>query len=205
MDELGAGSMGPMGPMGPDVHLPQPNELPAFKEAANAQPWYLQGANNSNDPAEATGYLSSSEAPPKKEVALAPCPSCKEQVPETSLSCSNCRYNFFVNCPYCHELVDAVDAKPNVIEPCPYCSEKIDRFELGITGTEKGAAYISERVKSESKADKAMQKIAAKEKNHRARSVTFGWVVDILWLVAIIATVWALSQLPVWLKLTGQY
>jgi hypothetical protein len=31
------------------------------------------------------------------------------------------------------------------------------------------------------------------------------WVVDFMWLVAIIVMVWALTQLPTWLNLPGQY
>jgi len=202
---MGAPVMGPMGPMGPDVHLPQPGELPQFKDDAPAQPWYLQGSHIAQAAEQAKDGSNAGEAHAKKEVVMVACPSCSEKVAETSLACPNCRYNFFVNCPNCHELVDAVDAKPNKESACPYCSTIMDRFELGVTGTEKGAAYLSERVKSESQAEKAMQKIAAKEKKRRGRTFTFGWLVDILWLVAIVATVWALSQLPVWLKLAGQY
>jgi hypothetical protein len=191
--------------MGPDVHLPQPSELPQFKEDAPAQPWYLQGSHIAKAAEQAMDGSHAGEAQAKKEVVMIACPSCKEKVAETSLACPNCRYSFFVNCPNCHELVDAVDAKPNKESPCPYCNTIMDRFELGVTGTEKGAVYLSERVKSESQAEKAMQKIAAKEKRRKGRTFTFGWLVDIMWLIAIIATVWALSQLPVWLKLTGQY
>ena len=200
----GGMDLGPMGPMGPDVHLPQPNELPDFKDNSPAQPWYLQGTAAAHA-AEQSREHAPGEAPAKKEVVMVSCPSCREKVAETSLACPRCRYNFFVNCPNCHELVDAVDAKPKSKSACPYCNTEMDRFELGVTGTEKGAAYISERVKSESESEKSMRKIAAKEKKRRARTWTFGWLVDLLWLAAIVATVWALSQLPTWLKLTGQY
>jgi hypothetical protein len=200
----GTGSLeyGPMGPMGGDVQLPKPDELPNFKDAAPAQPWYLQGTSSA---VAASAEGEGAEERAKRPIGNVTCPSCKVQVTETSLACPNCRYNFFVHCPHCHELVDAVDAQPNKKEACPYCSETLDRFELGVTGTERGAAYISERVKHESEAEAAMQKIAAKERRRRGRTFTFGWLVDLLWLVAIVATVWALSQLPVWLKLVNQY
>jgi hypothetical protein len=205
--QAGMSGFGPMGPMGPDIHLPQPDELPTFKDEPAAQPWYLQGTNSGHAAQQdATGYLSPSEASAsKKEVVLVACPSCSEQVPDTSLACPNCRYSFFVNCPSCHELVDAVDAKPKKVVPCPYCATSMDRFELGVTGTEKGAVYLSERARSESESEEAMQKIAAKEKSKRHRNVSFGWAVDLMWLVVIVAAIWALTQLPTWLKLTGQY
>jgi hypothetical protein len=37
------------------------------------------------------------------------------------------------------------------------------------------------------------------------RRPPLAWVVDLMWLVAIIVMVWALTQLPTWLNLSGQY
>jgi hypothetical protein len=39
----------------------------------------------------------------------------------------------------------------------------------------------------------------------RKGGLTFNWVIDLLWLLAIVAMVWSLTQLPIWLHLTGQY
>jgi hypothetical protein len=37
------------------------------------------------------------------------------------------------------------------------------------------------------------------------RRPVLAWVVDFMWLVAIVVMVWALTQLPTWLNLSGQY
>jgi hypothetical protein len=37
------------------------------------------------------------------------------------------------------------------------------------------------------------------------KGLNLSWLVDVLWLVAIVAMVWALTQLPTWLHLSGQY
>ena len=48
-----------------------------------------------------------------------------------------------MNCPYCHELVDAVDAGEGKTEPCPYCEKPINRLELGLAGTDSAISYKS--------------------------------------------------------------
>ena len=37
------------------------------------------------------------------------------------------------------------------------------------------------------------------------RGLSFNWVIDLLWLIAVIMMVWALTQLPTWLNLSGLY
>jgi hypothetical protein len=108
-----------------------------------------------------------------------------------------------VNCPHCHELVDAVDAKPGKVEPCPYCEKPINRLELGMAGTDSAISYKSTKANPDSMAKQAMDELEA---SHQVKSpMSFRWLVDVAWLVGIIAVVWALSQLPTWLHLAGQY
>ncbi|HKP53447.1 MAG TPA: zinc ribbon domain-containing protein [Chloroflexia bacterium] len=203
-----AGAMGPMG-LHSDSHLPSPSELPMFDEPAE-QPWYLQ----SEQPAPADNARSASKAPSETGdlsrtirntdlTQTVECPHCKATVADTSLSCPQCKYSFFVNCPHCHELVDAADAKEGVTDPCPYCDKPINRMQLGLAGTDSTISYKSTKSSSDSMSKEAMERLEAERKVKRV--ISFRWVTDVVWLMVIIAAVWALSQLPTWLHLTGQY
>jgi hypothetical protein len=209
------GGYGPMGPAG-DFQLPTPTDLPGFEMTpqSEAKPWYALssqlspgmvsgdggGVFGNDNPDERTQHL----APPKKDQVMVTCPHCAEQVPETSLSCTRCGFAFFVNCPHCHELVDVIDAKPDVAEPCPYCSHSIEKMKLGMTSADPTVTYVSERpVKPEAVAPEMKQYI--KDANRRRGRFTWSWVVDVMWLVAIVLMVWVLTQLPAWWHLSGQY
>jgi hypothetical protein len=211
------GPMGPMGPMGPYVanDLPAPTELPGYREPAaqpaeSAQPWYLQIGE-----APVAGYVPAGEGytdgaaggpvveQPRKAVPTIPCPNCHEQVPETSLACPQCRYSFFVNCPHCHELVDTSEARPDNPEPCPYCGTTIDKMALGMAGVTGAIPYESVPLSKDGQQYPAM--LSGTPEILAGRGLSFGWLVDLLWLAAIIAMVWALTQLPTWLNLPGQY
>jgi hypothetical protein len=50
----------------------------------------------------------------------------------------------------------------------------------------------------------AMKQTAVRGPKER-RGLSFNWVVDLLWLIAIVMMVWALTQLPTWLNLSGMY
>jgi hypothetical protein len=137
------------------------------------------------------------------------CPNCRESVPDTSLACPNCRYSFFVNCPFCHELVDTSDARPGVSEPCPYCQNTITRMDMGLgtinefasqknPGSRPGIAHADPKQAFPSMYQQAVDGPVVE------RRPAIAWVVDLMWLVAIIVMVWALTQLPVWLNLSGQ-
>ncbi len=135
------------------------------------------------------------------------CPNCKERVPETSLACPNCRYNFFVNCPACHELVDTADAAPGKIEPCPYCKAPINKMELGMGGV---VDLVSQKNPGSRPVDAIAVPFPTMEQDipnlkRGRRGLSFNWVIDLLWLVAVILMVWALTQLPTWLNLSGMY
>jgi hypothetical protein len=44
-----------------------------------------------------------------------------------------------------------------------------------------------------------------REASRRRGSFTWSWVVDVMWLVAIVMMVWVLTQVPTWWQLSGQY
>jgi len=196
-----------------------------------AQPWYLQGSSSSTmAPPMPTGgisnYLDSTmlnssmlggsavgaavldERHPKSGASVE-CPNCKEHVPDTSLACPNCQYNFFVNCPHCHELVDTAGSMPGQLEPCPYCKAPINRMELGMGGvqdlvSQKNPGSRPAAAAAMTVAFPSMQQDIPGLKGPR-RGLRFDWVVDLLWLVAVVLMVWALTQLPTWLNLPGMY
>jgi hypothetical protein len=137
------------------------------------------------------------------------CPNCKEQVPETSLACPNCRYNFFVNCPHCHELVDTGDAVPGQVDSCPYCKNPINKMDMGMGGvtdlvSQKNPGARPAAAGANATAFPAMQQRVTAGASVR-RGLSFNWVIDLLWLIAVIMMVWALTQLPTWLNLSGLY
>lgn len=214
--DAGIGGVGPMGPAG-DFQLPTPGDLPGFEmeTQGEAKPWYALSTQLSPgmlpDPSAAQGYGPENPdertqhlAPPKKDLVMVTCPHCAEQVPETSLSCTRCGFSFFANCPHCHELVDVIDAKPDVAEPCPYCAKSIEKMKLGLTTTDPTMNYVSERpVKPEAIAPQMKQYM--REATRRRGKFTWAWVVDVMWLVAIVMMVWVLTQLPNWWQLSGQY
>ncbi|MEO6457332.1 MAG: zinc ribbon domain-containing protein [Chloroflexia bacterium] len=206
---------GPMGPMS-EVNLPAPSELPGYKGEAG-DPWYLESSEQPapikvNEPAGVPLYSSSltpehmprdPSAAKNSMVTMIKCPNCREDVADTSLACPNCRFNFFINCPSCHELVDASEAAQGKAEQCPHCSASINLLQLGQSGVDGAAQYQSTKL-----ANVASSSLLATSLDTDLRPRTrvgFGWVVDIVWLVTIIAIVWALTQLPTWLHLTGQY
>lgn len=205
-----------VGPMGPysNSQLPAPNELPGFDgSGAEAQPWYLQSSTNlgsvpSGPPADGSALYSGGltqmdlSGQSARTVVIIPCPNCKADVPDSALACPNCRYTFFVNCPNCHELVDTSEAKPGKVEPCPHCRVELKLLDLGLTGVEGALPYTSETLKGTAQPS-SIQGFAIPEPPRK--SLSFGWLVDILWLLVIVMTVWALTQLPTWLHLTGQY
>lgn len=221
-DPFGAGGGADFGPMGPYTagQLPTPDQLPGLQESGAAQPWYLQASNTSTNiappPAPSPGqqpfYLESShltEAPAEgisqqtKTMPTIECPSCHEQVPETAIACPNCKYSFFVNCPSCHELIDTGEAGKDGSQTCPHCNAAIDSLKLGLARVGGSVPYQSESLKGE--IDSAFPSMRQVVTETSVGSARFGWVVDLLWLVAIVAMVWALTQLPTWLRLTGQY
>jgi hypothetical protein len=204
-----------VGPMGPYTanDLPTPADLPGYREPAG-QPWYLQAsegapaapayAAESYDDGSADGAAAAAaQQQPAKTVATINCPNCRESVPETALACPHCRYSFFVNCPHCHELVDTSEAKPNNPEPCPYCNTVIDKMALGMSGATGAIPY--ESVPLGQPVDTFPAMLSGTPEIRVRHGLSFGWLIDLLWLAAIIAMVWALTQLPVWLNLPGQY
>lgn len=194
-----------------------------------AQPWYLQSGNLSGPPmptGNLPSYMDSSmlnsaqlhssrlagatlDERPGKAGATLECPNCKEQVPETSLGCPQCRYSFFVNCPHCHELVDTSDAVPGQTSQCPYCKANINKMDMGMGGVtdlvsqKNPGARPAAAGSGPNPAFPSMKQTL--DIGSQGRHLTFGWVIDLLWLVAIVAMVWALTQLPTWLNLPGQY
>jgi hypothetical protein len=206
------GSFNGMGPMGlhSDSNLPSPSDLPRFEERPE-QPWYLQGdpQPSSNDDLYASRNLSEpvdgtrqSSVGTKEPGSMVECPHCKALVADTSLSCPQCKFSFFVNCPHCHELVDAADASAGESD-CPYCEKPINRMELGLAGTDSVISYKSSKASSDSMSKEAMERLAASRV--QKAPISFKWALDVVWLVLIVASVWALSQLPTWLHWTGQY
>ncbi|MDQ5823475.1 MAG: hypothetical protein M3441_04585 [Chloroflexota bacterium] len=211
-----AAAYGPMGPAG-DFQLPTPSDLPGFDMSSQSEvkPWYAQSSQLSPgmlpDPASVHGFgvenpdeMTQHLAAPKKDQVMVTCPHCAEQVPDTSLSCTRCGFSFFVNCPHCHELVDVIDAQADVAEPCPYCNNSIEKMKLGMTSADPTMNYSSERpVKPEAVAPAMKQYM--KEATRRRGGFTWAWVVDVMWLVAVVMMVWVLTQLPAWWHLSGQY
>jgi hypothetical protein len=222
-----------LGPMGPftEFQMPAPNDLPGggpgYATATEShsstpeseQPWYLQRSTGNMPPmpdpdgvhsgARASATLVE-ESGGKRTGTMVQCPNCRESVPETSLQCPNCRYSFFVNCPFCHELVDTSEAKPDVTEPCPYCQQTISKMEMGlgtineqasqkVPGSRPGLPHTDPK-----HAFPSMNQYLAEGPVVERRPV-LAWVVDFMWLVAIVVMVWALTQLPTWLNLSGQY
>jgi hypothetical protein len=213
------------------MRLPSPHELPGDDGRSNAgsgqsQPWYLQsgGGSSAMAPPMPTGGISSyldstmlsgamagaallEDDRASRPGATIECPNCKEQVPETSLACPNCHYNFFVNCPHCHELVDTGDAVPEEETPCPYCKAVINKMEMGMGGVTDLVSQKnpgSRPAAANSTVYPAMKQTAVRAPKER-RPLSFNWVVDLLWLIAIVMMVWALTQLPTWLNLSGMY
>ncbi|MDQ3930049.1 MAG: hypothetical protein M3328_12995, partial [Chloroflexota bacterium] len=211
-----AGPYGPMGPAG-DFQLPTPTDLPGFDMSSQgeAKPWYALSSQLSPgmlpDPTSAHGFSSENPdemtqhlAAPKKDQVMVTCPHCAEKVPDTSLSCTRCGFSFFVNCPHCHELVDVIEAKADVAEPCPYCGKSIEKMKLGMTSTDPTMTYVSERPTKPDAVAPAMKQYI-KEATRRRGGFTWSWVVDVMWLAAIVMMVWVLTQLPAWWHLSGQY
>lgn len=228
---------GPVGPFS-DLQMPLPHELPGGADGfghsspvpqapqkptnGSAQPWYLQQngqQRNNSQYLDSTmlkssslnsAMLSSNLEELRKNVATMPCPNCHEQVNETALACPNCRYSFFANCPFCHELLDTGEAVPGQIEPCPYCAKDVDKFNVGLGGV---ADLVSQRVPGSRPGDAGKgpdpafpaMKQTLQINTQDKKGLKMGWLVDVLWLVAIVAMVWALTQLPTWLHLSGQY
>lgn len=206
---------GPMGPMS-EVNLPAPSDLPGYKGEAG-DPWYLE---SSEQPApikvdEPVGVpLYSSSLTPEQRprdpsnarsstVTMIKCPNCREDVADTALACPNCRFNFFINCPGCHELVDTSETTPGKAEQCPHCSASIDLMKLGQSGVDGAAQYQSTKLANVG--SNSLLATSFDTGTGPRKRIGFGWVVDLVWLVTIIAIVWALTQLPTWLHLTGQY
>ncbi|HET9494450.1 MAG TPA: hypothetical protein VFR15_09485 [Chloroflexia bacterium] len=227
--DAGAPDMGPMGPY-TELQMPAPDQLPgtgptyaqATEQHAGAQPseqpWYLQRTTGNMPPmpesdempASRQGTMVADDSGVRRPPAMVECPNCRESVPDTSLACPNCRYSFFVNCPFCHELVDTSDARPGVSEPCPYCKNTITRMDMGLGTINE---YASQKVPgSRPGVQHVDPKLAFPSMNQQViegpmveRRPALAWVVDLMWLAAIIVMVWALTQLPTWLNLSGQY
>ncbi|MEO8286336.1 MAG: hypothetical protein ABI670_07840 [Chloroflexota bacterium] len=226
---MGGSDMNQLNPYS-DMRLPSPHELPGDDGragSASSQPWYLQSSgNNAMSPSMPTGGISTfldgsqlsnsgtgatgaavlDDKRTARTVATIACPNCKEQVADTSLACPQCRYNFFVNCPSCHELVDTSDAVPGQVEPCPYCRATINKMDLGLTGV---ADLVSQKSPGSRPADATIAAAAFPSMQATpdiaGTAVAFNWLVDLLWLVVIVMMVWALTQLPSWLNLSGIY
>jgi hypothetical protein len=136
-------------------------------------------------------------------VTMIKCPNCREDVADTSLACPKCHFSFFINCPNCHELVDTSETAHGKAEKCPHCSASIDLIALGQSGVDGAAQYQSTKLAQE--ASRSLLATASDTDSGPRKRVSFGWVVDLIWLITIIAVIWALTQLPTWLHLTGQY
>lgn len=212
-----AGAYSPLA-AGGDFGLPQPGDLPGYdaNTQTEAKPWYAQSAQSSPQPTgmlsqHATGMLGldpngdehTQHLATPKPVVMVECPNCHEQVPDTALACTQCNFGFFVNCPHCHELVDTIDARAGETAPCPYCNTDIDKMTLGMVSAEEGSTYHSRKPAKMEAAVPAMQHYV-NVAPHR-HGFSWAWVVDAMWLTAIVVLVWALTQLPMWLHLSGQY
>lgn len=205
-----------------------PQATPGQNQAphADAQPWYLRGASGPSSQNGSTyldstmlkstslnsTMLTSSLVEDKRSARVVPtidCPNCHEQVPETSLACPTCGYNYFVNCPHCHELVDTSHCVPGEVDPCPYCEKPVEGWKLGLGGVPDLVSQKNPGSRPVGAGDgpdpafPSTKQVLDIDTSRHVRS--FGWVVDLLWLVAIIAMVWAFTQLPVWFHLSGQY
>jgi hypothetical protein len=224
--ESGAFQAMNVAPAGPHfaAELPAPTELPGYTGALGdqAQPWYLQSQQESAPkPVVETGDHSG-YAPGHPEqtgssqhdahgnpasAAMIDCPNCKQKSTDTSMACANCHFSFFVNCPHCHELIDVSDAQPDHKEACPQCSTPISRMSLGLQGVVGAPSYQSIPLKGSMVGGPAMQsrRVPSSEHTRTRTRISFRWLVDVAWLVVIIGAVWALTQLPVWLRWTGQY
>jgi hypothetical protein len=207
---------------GPPQQTPAQNQSPH----GDAQPWYLRGASGPSSQNGSTyldstmlkstslnsTMLTSSLVEDKRAARVVPtidCPNCHEQVPETSLACPTCGYNYFVNCPHCHELVDTSHCVPGEVDPCPYCEKPVEGWKLGLGGVPDLVSQKNPGSRPVGAGDgpdpafASTKQVLDIDTSRHVRS--FGWVVDLLWLVAIIAMVWAFTQLPIWFHLTGQY
>jgi hypothetical protein len=228
--ESAAPDIGPMGPY-TELQMPAPDQLPGgggqvYAQQAeqhvpsqpSEQPWYLQRGTGNMPPmpeseemhASRQGQVLTDESGVRRPASMVECPNCRESVPDTSLACPNCRYSFFVNCPFCHELVDTSDAKPGVTEPCPYCQNTITRMDMGLgtineyasqknPGSRPGVPHSDPKHAFPTMHQQLVEGPVVE------RRPALAWVVDLMWLVAIIVMVWALTQLPTWLNLSGQY
>ncbi len=100
--------------------------------------------------------------------------------------------------------MDVIDAKPAAAEPCPYCGKPLEKMKLGLTTTDPTTSYASERP-SKPEAIAPEMKQYVREAARRPGSFTWSWLVDVMWLVALVMMVWVLTQLPTWWHLSGQY
>ena len=220
-----------LGPMGPytELQMPAPDQLPGVgpiyapptevqqSSQPSEQPWYLQRTTGNMPPMpDPDGTPNTHQGQVlvddggTRTATMVGCPNCRESVPDTSLACPNCRYNFFVNCPFCHELIDTSDGRPGVSEPCPYCQNTISKMDMGLGTINE---FVSQKMPgSRPGAPHSDPKHAFPSMNQQLiegpvveRRPAMAWVVDLMWLVAIIVMVWALTQLPTWLNLSGQY
>lgn len=215
-DWNGTGMLSPMSISG-DYQLPNPTDLPGYTREAQpeAKPWYAQSSQldpammshtgnlagvDPNNPDELTRHLNSFK---DKPTVMVQCPNCHEEVPDTALSCPTCNFSFFINCPHCHELVDTIDAKAGAPEPCPYCSTSLDRMQLGMSNADPTSSYVSEKAPMPKTVVPKMTQYV--EGDAASRGYSWSWVVDFMWLVAIAVMVWALTQIPAWFHLAGQY
>lgn len=204
-------SFPPAGPFTAN-QLPSPDDLPGLHTGELVQPWYLQTSSESvatlpdqalhmEQSAEAkVGAVHTTEAVP---ISTIECPNCQNYVAETSLVCPECRYSFFVHCPHCHELVDTSTAKPGVVEPCPYCSVEISKMDLGLSNITGSIAPHGSAPKETEKSWVGEGLVRPSQRS--GFLLTFGWVVDLVWLMLIALMVWALTQLPAWWHLTNLY
>ncbi len=194
------------------AQLPSPSELPGYSSGSQAaQPWYVQSGDAAATaaPARMPEYARPSAVPDEMSTSLASkepavtieCPQCHGRCLETALSCPHCQFEFFVNCPHCHELIDTGDALPNREEPCPYCAVPVNKMDLGSAGGNSAAPYASHAMDGQAEYPADGKALTLKKR----RYLGFAWVADLAWLAAIIVMVWALTQLPTWLHLTGQY
>lgn len=205
-DPFAGGGMDPMGPYN-SIDLPSPEELPGGSTNNAARPWYLQNSGDQLPPPPGSSadqansaYSEGGVFASAQDVATVDCPHCHKKVPETSLACPDCRFNFFVHCPHCHELVDAGDARPGLNEGCPYCAHEINRYELGMIYATGGTPPVAEAVETAKHWTGSLI-----QPPKRGFTLRLAWLVDVLWLVVIALMVWALTQLPAWFHLTGLY